>query len=83
MKCPCCKLEIPATSTNSNIQAQFIGKQKTDFGSFRLYNIMGDHRLNQSIVTIDTLIKEGIEIPDLTKEEVQIELKAIQKFMEA
>lgn len=51
------------------ISARYIGSQEGGmFGlSFRMYNIEGDHRLNNSTVGVLTLIHEGIHIGDLSR----------------
>lgn len=65
----------------NKITSEFIGLQTAGDEKLRFYNVVGEHRLKGSTVTVDTLVKEGIEIPDLTKEEIEEELKRIERFM--
>ena len=50
------------------IDARFIGVQNGGpFGlSFRMYNVEGDHRLNNSTVGVSTLVWERIPVLDLS-----------------
>lgn len=50
------------------IEARFIGVQEGGpFGlSFRMYNIEGDHVLNNSTVGVSTLVRERIPVLDLS-----------------
>lgn len=83
MKCQDgCGLDVPALSGYQNVRAEFIGKQKTetDF-SFRLYNILGDHKLAGSTVTLDSLVDLGITVPDLTPEEVEVEYTRCKNYL--
>lgn len=57
--------------------AKFLGM---DYG-FRLYNIEGPHPMNGSTVSIKTLVDEGIDITDLSPEQVDREYKRIEQFL--
>jgi len=53
------------------VTARFIGAQRVSrFVAFRLYNIEGDHKLNNSTVSISTLVREGVTVPDLNAVQV-------------
>jgi hypothetical protein len=65
-RCPCCGLEIPKHSPSATgVRVEFIGYQDMGIGYAPepLFNIYGDHRLNRSTVGIETLNREGIEVP--------------------
>lgn len=63
--------------------AEFAYFQKDhDLGQeFRCYLIKGDHRLDGSHVSIKTVVDEGIEIPDLTPEEIAREYIKIVDYL--
>lgn len=47
------------------VTARFIGVQEMMGWKLRLYNIEGDHPLNNSTVAVSTLFFQGISVPDL------------------
>lgn len=65
------------------LTAEFVGLQPTEIPGFvfRLYNIVGEHRLSGSTVTVDTLVKEGIAVPDLDKKQLREELAALADYL--
>lgn len=65
------------------VRAKLLGFQDIGNGKkLRLYNVSGDHVLDGSTVFVETLLKEGIEIEDMTQEEIERELKLIKQFLE-
>jgi hypothetical protein len=63
--------------------AFFVAIQKTEYPlfRFRLYNVVGDHPLSGSTVTVDTLIGNGIPVPDLSDDEIQRECEMLQTYL--
>lgn len=70
-------------SSRNSLKCIFIGFQETEIPhlKLRLYNIEGDHKLNKSTVTIDTLIQNNIPILDLNEDEINNEYRKIKKWL--
>ena len=60
------------------VSAKFIGLQC----GMRLYNVTGNHPLKGSTVSVKTLVEEGIEVPDLTPDQISTEYRKITEFLD-
>ncbi len=65
------------------ISVIYIGDQVFEDMHFRLYNVLGNHRLNKSTVTIKSLVDAQLPVPDMTSEQIQHEYKKETEFLNA
>ena len=68
-------------SRKTKPSAFFVGVQRAETFGFRLYNVVGDHPLSGSTVTVERLVQEHIPVPDLSKKEIDEECKALGAYM--
>jgi hypothetical protein len=50
-------------------------------GDIRFYNVYGDHPLKGSTVSVKTLVRENIPIPDMTPQQIDEEIKKVDKYL--
>lgn len=84
MKCPCknnCGLEVPAGSNYGKVKAVYKGIQNGPDFWMTLYDVRGPHHLDGSTVSVMTLVDNGIEITDMTEEEIQKEYARLKTYL--